>query len=401
MVNDRISAFASLVGKNSDDVRNALTPVIGEGHDALEILADPASVSNDDLVEVLVKAGPKIPLGVFRKHLSALRGAAPAAPVAAAGATPAALNFSILPPVPDEPSFIASLKVGGTLKIGPTDVISAVKAAHALQVGLFGLPSILKTKMEEFALNQDQPCGPDFYEIQTLLAQKRYGVILSAIGVSGKFVSAKRKAQFFERLHQKLWPALKSFNAQLTAWQQAWMTGMSNPGLMVMAMAAGTSGGVMPPGVMAPPDTSNLRASAEEVINEINRVFAGPGIPVARALAFDASRIMEILNKPTLPTQVGATSKDQMLKDLGLSVGAEVVRMEQSIIRYALAIMSLADVPADAEVSYLGAMLQLGLTIPWDKLGTGPAPVAQLRTKGRRAGIGIVDSDEDEEDEDE
>jgi hypothetical protein len=386
------------VGKSADDVRNALTPVIGEGPDALEILADPTSVSNDDLIEALVKTGPKIPLGVFRKHLPALRGAAPAAPAPAAGAAPAALNFSILPPVPDEPSFIAALKIGGVLKVGPTDVISAVKAAHALQVGLFGLPTTLMRKMEDFALKQEEPCGPDFYELQKLLTQKRYGEILSALGVPGSFVSAGKKTEFFTRLHLKLWPALKSFNAQLTAWQQAWMSGMSNPGMMVMAMAAGTSGGIMPPGMMAPPDTSNLRASAEEVINEINRVFAGPGIPVARALAFDATRIMTILNKPTLPTQVGAASKDQMLKELGITVGADVVRMEQSITRYALAIMSLAEVPADAEVNYLGAMLQLGLTIPWDKLGAGPVPTAQLRKGGRRAGIGL---DDDEEGDDE
>jgi hypothetical protein len=78
---------------------------------------------------------------------------------------------------------------------------------------------------------------------------------------------------------------------------------------------------------------------------------------------------MNILEKKELPAQIGAATKDQMLKDLGISVGSQIVQTEQSLIKYALSIMSLPKVTPENEIAYLGAMLQLGSTIPWDKLG--------------------------------
>jgi hypothetical protein len=91
---------------------------------------------------------------------------------------------------------------------------------------------------------------------------------------------------------------------------------------------------------------------------------------------------MGILNDPSLPGQLGVGTKEQMLKELGVNVGADIVRTEQGVTRYTLAIMSLKDVTADAELAYLGAMLQLGATIPWDKLGEA-SPAGN-----GRAGIG-------------
>lgn len=392
-VADRIAAFAAAVGKPDAEIRPAIIALIGDGADGLVLLADPTLVTDADLRAALVDAKPPgVALAVFRRHLPALRGTPAPAPAAAAGA-PAALSFSILPSVPDEPSFLAALKIGGMLKAEKTDVISAVKAALARQVGLYDLPQILLGKMEEFALKQEEPCGPEFFEVQKLLTQKRYGEILSALGVTGTFVSETKKRAFFSRLDEKLWPALTSFQTQLTSWQQAWMSGAANPAMMMMAMTASQTGSPMPPGIMAPPDTSALRASAEEVINDINRVFAGPGIPVARALAFDATRIMGVLSNATLPAQVGAANREQMLKELGLTVGSDMVRMEQGVVRYALGIMALAEVPADAELAYLAAMIQLGATIPWDKLNA-PPPLPRKAAGRRPAGLG---GDEDDE----
>ncbi len=370
---ERVGAFAISVGKTIDEVAGALKKVIGDPSDqALVVLADTNAASDDDIKEALKSLD--IPSGVVKLNLSKLRGPKPV--VEAAAKTSGAIQaLAILPAVPDDASFIESLKTGGVLKASITEVLSAVKAALAKQVGLYDLPERILEKMESFAEAQDEPFGDDFYRLQKLLTEQRYGEILSVLGVPGKFVSDKRKRVFFEKLDAKLWTALQSFQVQLTAWQQAWMQGAANPGMLMMAMAAGHGGVGMPPGIMAPPDTAPLRASGEEVINEINRVFSGPGIPVARALAYDATRIMGILNEETLPARLGVGNKDQMLKELGISVGAEIVRTEQSVTRYALAIMSLPKVMADAEHNYLIAMIQLGASIPWDKLvSTGSLP---------------------------
>ena len=131
----------------------------------------------------------------------------------------------------------------------------------------------------------------------------------------------------------------------------------------------GGAGGVMPAGMMAPPDTSFLRDAAEKTIVVINRIFAGPGIPVARALAYEAQKIKEVLENSKLPALVGAANKEQMLKTLGTNVTSDYVRLERNLVQYIVSIMEYPKIEAgQAEILYLTAMLQLGLSIDWTRL---------------------------------
>lgn len=300
-------------------------------------------------------------------------------------------SMDMLPSVPDDSSFLEMLKVGGVLKVGKVEVISAMRAAIATQVGLYNLPDILMTRMERFAEEQDEPVGESFYTLQRLITSRNYGEVLSVLGVTGNFVSDRRKNEVLARLNSILWPALRNFNSQLVAWSDAWSKGMSNPGaaLMVLAMASGGGArGVMPPGMLQPPETAGLRDEAEAVINQINKVFSGTGIPVARALAFDATRIKGILEEPTLPAAVGSATRDQMLKTLGVDVGPDYVRLERNVTRFALSIMELPNISSgNEEYGYLGSMLQLGLSIPWEKLGgSTPSPVRSSRKTTEEVG---------------
>jgi hypothetical protein len=60
-----------------------------------------------------------------------------------------------------------------------------------------------------------------------------------------------------------------------------------------------------------------------------------------------------------------------MLKMFHADIAADYVRLEMNVTRYALAIMQLPKITAgQQETVYLGAMLQLGLSISWDKLTT-------------------------------
>lgn len=361
---ERVGTFALAVGKTVEQVSEALKGVIGEpSEDALSILANSEAAPDSDIKEALRSLG--IPSGKINMHLAKLRG--PKVEVAATAGS-SVTSFSILPAVPDETSFIEALKVGGVLKVGVTEVLAAVKAALATRVDLFNIPEKLLARMEAFAESQEEPWGEQYFKMQRLLTEKKYGEVLSVLGVPGSFMSERRKNEFLTRLDGKLWGALASFQGQLSAWQQAWVGSATNPGALMLVMASGQGGAPMPPGLMAPPDTAPVRTSGEEVVNVINRVFAGPGIPVSRALAYDATRIMNILEDPSLPSQVGASTREQMLKDLGVAVGPEIVRTERTITQYALAIMSLPKVTAESELAYLAALIQLGATIPWDKL---------------------------------
>ena len=369
---ERIAPFAQIVGKTVEEINAALKGLVGDPSPAaLAALSDPSAVLDVDLQGALVSSGPAIPLGIFRKNLAKLRGPQLTTEVAA----PGSINtFEALPSVPEDASFLEMLKVGGVLKPGVTEVISALRAALANKLGLYDIQDVVLEKMESFAESQDQPVGESFYALRKLVTSRSYGDILEVLGVPGSFASATRKRDFLRKV-DIVWDELRSFNTQLDAWQQAWMKGAANPGLVMAAMFAGSQAGrgaILPPGMMSPPETNGLRDAAEAVINKINKVFSGVGVPIARALAYDATRIKKFLEDPALPAAIGAANRDQMLKTLGITVGADYVRLERSVTRYTLAIMELPKVtPGNEELSYLGAMMQLGASISWDKLPSG------------------------------
>lgn len=280
------------------------------------------------------------------------------------------MSLDVLPQVPDDVSFIEALKTGGILKVGSTEVISAMKAAIAASLGLYSLPEIIQQKMEAYAEEQENPVGSEYFELQKLVTSRSYGDVLSVMGISGNFMSESRKKAFLIKLNTNLWTVIKDFYDHLINWKESWSTGAGDPSAILAMFVMGRSGqNIMPPDMLQPPDTSGLRDEAEAVINKINKIFAGVGIPVARALAYDATRIRNLLEQPTLPAAVGTTNKDQMLKTLGVSVGADYVRLEYNITRFVLSIMELPKIGAgDEELLFISAMFKLGLGIPWNKI---------------------------------
>lgn len=283
-------------------------------------------------------------------------------------------SLDVLPQVPDDNSFVSMLKIGGELKVGTTEVIAAIRAALADQSGLYGLPKIIMARMEKFAEEQEEPCSKDYYELQKLVTRHSYAEIFAALDLDSASVTQAKKDNLLRRLAKDLWPALQGFNQQVVNWVEAWQKGAMNPNAMMMMMMGGGQG-AMPAGMMQPPSTDVLRDAAESVNNNVNRVFAGTGIVIARALALDANRVKEVLSNPTLPSQIGATNHDQMLKMLEVNVSADYVRLENNITRYALAIMEFPKIPAGtAELSYLNALFQLGTQIPWEKLSKEDRP---------------------------
>ncbi len=370
---ETVGEFAKATGVEAEKVLSLLISLIGEPSEAaLLVLANKEAVPDKDIKDVLKELN--IPSGVFNMNVAKLRGKVKEE-VKTSVSTPGRL--SMLPSLPDEASFLASLQVGGVLKVDVAEVVATVKAVFASRIGLFGVPDKIREKMEAFAQKQEEPCGEEYYHIERMLTEKRYGDVLAVLNLTTKFVSEGKKKEFLEKAKTKLWPALIAFNAQLIGWQKSWMDGVANPGMVMIALAAEKSGAQMPPNIMTPPDTAMIHAAAEAVADDINRIFAGPGIPIARALGYDATRIMGILANEKIPAQMGLTTKEQMLKDLGINVGSDLVRMEQAVVRYVLAIMELKKVPQEDEAVYLSSMVQLSTTIPWDQF-SGTKSLGQL-----------------------
>ena len=381
---ERMNAFAIATGKTREWLEGALKPLVGEpgGGGALEALSDSAAVHDADLEKVLVNVDDGIPLGIFRKNLPKLRG--PQGISNAGSSADGTVSYAVLPTVPEDASFLEMLRVGGVLKPSKTEVISAIKAALASRLNLFDLPDVITQKMESWSEEQEEPVGENFFELRKLVTTRKYSEVLSVLKVEGSFMTESRKKAFLHKLDVYFWPEVRSFYDVLKQWQEALVSGMSNPGMLLGILAMGQQAGGMPAGaLMQPPDGAPVRDSAEGVINQINKVFAGVGIPVARALAYDATRIKTVLEESTLPASIGAASREQMLKMLGVGVAADYVRLEQNLTRFVLALMDLPRVASGQEEQvYLLSMSQLGASIPWDKLPDGSGRSAGL--KGRR-----------------
>jgi len=280
--------------------------------------------------------------------------------------------MDVLPQVPDDLSFLNMLKVGGILKIGKTETIAAIRACLAYQSGLYELPKILMNLMEKFAEEQEEPCGPEFYSLQKLLTRRSYAEIFAALEIDTASVTQAKKEALLRKLQLTLLPALSGYHQQIVNWFNTYQQAVANPAAMVsmFSMFASGNGGVASTMVQAP-DTNVLHDATEGVIDKINKVFAGTGIVIARALALDANNIKEVLENPALPAQIGASTHDQMIKMLGVNVSADYVRLERNITRYALSITEFPSVTAgQSELTYLTALFTLGNAIPWDKLTT-------------------------------
>lgn len=370
---ERIGKFAEKVSKPAADVSAALAPLVGEpSEDGLETLSDAESCPDEDLLEVL--ADLKIPKARLRKALSLLRGPAVKVETAPAATAPApGFSTDILPRVPDDESFVAALRAGGKLndRLDPYTIISAIKTALAAKVGLYDLPKILLEGMAEYAESICEPCPDAYYEVEKLVHSARYADVLGV--ASGRVVSERNKNLLLSRLDEHLWSGLRSFQQQLAAWREAWMAGSANPNIVFAAMAASMGGGVMPPGMMQPPDASPVRNAAEAMNDVLNKVFSGVGIPVARAMAYEAQRVKKLLSDPRLPASIGAPNKEQMLRKLGTTVTADYEQLERGVAGYALGVMELPKVAAgQPELTYLSVLLQLGMTIQWGKLTGKP-----------------------------
>ena len=168
---DCITKFAEAVGIPAAEIEKVLTPLVGEpGDEALGYLNDVAAVSDSDIKNAL--ADFKIPSGKLNAHLSKLRGEKPVEEKKEPSSVITS-SLSILPVVPDDQSFLELLKTGGVLKVGTTEVLSAIKAALAQKVGLYKLPEKILDKMETFAIAQEEPCGEAFYAMQKLVTEKK------------------------------------------------------------------------------------------------------------------------------------------------------------------------------------------------------------------------------------
>jgi len=373
-----LTPFATTVGQSVDDVTAALQPVVGEpSPEAIELLQDALNGATDQEIR---DCFPAVPSARLRAAVQTqLRVVTP--PQAAATPT---MSLDVLPaPKPDE-SFIAALKVGGVSKVSQTDLEAGVKAALADRVEFFEIPKKIQLAMERHAQLTEEPFGESYYDVMRMITKRDYSEIFAALQVPASAVPQAKRTHFLKQIDSILWPVIQGFNDQLSGWFDAWMKAAGNPAAMMQALTSMAGGGSLMGPTITIPDTEPLRIAADEVVDNINRAYAGVGIPAARALAFEATQIKELLSKPEIMGLVGATTRELMLKELGIDVSANFISMEHSVVKYVLAVSELGNQPkgSQQEQQYLQSLYQLGAVIPWSKLLT------EGRSRSARSGYG-------------
>ena len=62
-----------------------------------------------------------------------------------------------------------------------------------------------------------------------------------------------------------------------------------------------------------------LSSKSDAVKDAINKAFAGTGVQISAALAYEAQEIKKSLEDPRLPALVGVANREQLLKKLGVA----------------------------------------------------------------------------------
>lgn len=374
-----------------DETLMTLLSPLGLSQQTMEILVA-QRLTTLSAFEGITKAdltGQGVKLGDANLIANAIAAAnAPVTPATPVAPTTAAPITAIFPAVPVGDDWLKALKTSGELKKATTtDVIAGIRLSIAQRVGLYELPARLVALMDRFMKEQDEPAGAEYVKLRRELLRKRYADVLQALDYPSDMVTEAEKRELLERIDTYLWPALRSFSTLLGQWMDEWQKTMPNMLLSNMLMSQGAG---LPSAMIQPPDTSALHDSVEALNNQLNKVFAHLGIYTARAMAAEAHRTLELLDTPGLMTAVGVTTKDMLLKAAGLDVQADLVRMENSVVKFAVGVLSLRDVASgQAEWQYLMALFSLASQIPWDRVTADSITAKESR---RASGSGFPNS---------
>jgi hypothetical protein len=294
----------------------------------------------------------------------------------------------------DDASFMAALVVGTNLNGGITaeDAVSAVRVGMADATGLFDVPDRMVESIEAYCESMDTPAGDGVYKLVNTINTRKYAEVLAPMGLTGTtVVTAARRKTFVERLRTTLWPALRSFQAAIKGWTDAWTAQASNPAMLNQIMLTAVTGGglgALLPQINATPDVAPLRDAHKELVRGVNKLFLGLyRVPVARALAFDAMRIISQIKDPAIAAAAGKTNPEEFVRALNIGVTEHALRTERTLAQYTLNALRMDSI-ADAQLPAFAAQLALmGASVDWDTLGTAavsvPAPKSSSSVKYR------------------
>jgi hypothetical protein len=320
-------------------------------------LTDPDAIADADFAG----AFPDAAKGDLKKAVKEMRAVAapnvtppPLTPIASqmlAQQPSTVVSQYLIPDLPETESLLTALSASKTLTIDALTIRAALEAFHADSMNLSEVPENIVRMMETHADMIEEPVGEKFTEVLRFVRERKY----ADVNVDSRLVTKERKAVFMRKLTE-LPSSVRDFHAVLSSWNENLRTNRSANPFGVLS------------GANFWPAPDDVIAASEGVVACLKKVFAGLGVHVARALAYEAIKIRETVESPDLPTLTGQVNKELMLKALGCNLTNADVRLERNIAKYILFVATKVptDLPGGQEGAALEALWNLGQMIqPW------------------------------------
>lgn len=345
-----------------------------------KILAVDTAVRDADWTD----AFPGIKGPMLRSAVGTLRKTTPVVVAAAPVATPSAPRMALLPALPVETSALDALVVGGTFNgtLTPRDALRAVKVAMSVRSGIYDLPEKIIAKIRAYGENMTT-MPSDMTTVSKLIRdikKRKYADILDDFGAEGAAVTQETRKLVMARINTHLWPALRRHFDIVHAWSEAQRAQGLDMNAFVVSLAAFAQGNpALAQNFNAPQEAEMLRSSTADLIQAVNRLFAGyEAYPAVIAMAADAIRLTEYLD-PTKPhlgvilQNTGMATRDDLLRSIDMGITEAFQRAERAIMQYMFAAFSMKDVPEEQVMAYATQLHSIGMSIPWNDLTTASA----------------------------
>lgn len=325
-------------------------------------------------VDLVEKCGMKtLPARDLIKKLTASAVTEQIARGAEAAEASAASATSMLEPIPSDEALLSSLKVGGVMKVDYARVIMAGRCLLARQMNMYGADKRIIDMINDYYTNvREEPNPQIFWELSGERTKNRYAPIFNALKMPGAsaYATAPGRNAFWAKMNEIFIPKVQEVQRQLTVWYDSWLKqAQANIGLNLGAALAGSAGGTMVPRQRMPVIT-NILAAVDAMIDAANKVFAGQNEVVAIALAIDAQRLRNLLARNDLHTFTGSSSREIMLKELGVAATSDIIAMENNFSTYLHNAPRIQLLPSTGPTTatFLQELQEIGESIDWARL---------------------------------
>lgn len=266
----------------------------------------------------------------------------------------------------DNEAMLSSLRQEGLLQFDRTTYLAAIKVVVATKYGVYDGILRLKDLLLKFAVKNNRPAPPEYYDLNDLMLRRRLGEVLaitndSRFMYSGIPIYATNQdaEELIRKINTIMIPALTVARDEVTKWydlfakqsQADFFIRQNTPIMQQMY-----------------PEVDGMLEAGKQLRMAINAALAGDEMPHVIALLHEYRDFLEVLNHPDLPGHVGAVDRDNVLNLLGFDAKAGLLRSEKALLQFTYCMIDVENLSKSDEVSFYQLMFNLVKQIDWSAI---------------------------------